>query len=115
MATVSPERHKFLSNAAAPPLPQHVDTFEKRFQELKASIHQELVESLDLSQLAVANQRHLEHHVRRVADHVCRVRGEVLSQVDRERLLEGVIDEMFGLGPLEPLLADPEVTDVLVN
>jgi pilus assembly protein CpaF len=108
------ERRKLLSSPTTP-LPQHIDSFEKRFQELKASIHQELVESLDLSQLAVANQRHLEHHVRRVADHVCRLRGEVLSQVDRERLLEGVIDEMFGLGPLEPLLADPDVTDVLVN
>src|SRR5262245_38535915 len=97
------------------PLPPHVDSFEKRFQELKASIHQELVESLDLAKLAVANQKHLEGHVRRVADHVCKARGEVLSQIDRERLLEGVIDEMFGLGPLEPLLADPLVTDVLVN
>lgn len=94
---------------------QHVDAFEKRFQELKASIHQELVESLDLSKLAVANQKVLERHVRHVADQVCRSRGEVFSQIDRERLLEGVIHEMFGLGPLEPLLADPQVTDILVN
>jgi len=96
-------------------LPHHVDAFEQRFQELKASIHQELVESLDLSKLAVANQKHLEAHIRRVADHVCRTRGEVLSQVDRERLQVGVIDEMFGLGPIEPLLADPNITDILVN
>lgn len=93
----------------------HVDAFEKRFQELKASIHQELVESLDLSKLAVANQKVLERHVRHVADQVCRSRGEVFSQIDRERLLEGVIHEMFGLGPLEPLLADPQVSDILVN
>jgi pilus assembly protein CpaF len=93
----------------------HVDAFEKRFQELKASIHQELVESLDLSKLAVANQKVLERHIRQVADQVCRSRGEVFSQIDRERLLEGVIHEMFGLGPLEPLLADPLVTDILVN
>jgi pilus assembly protein CpaF len=93
----------------------HVDAFEKRFQELKASIHQELVESLDLSKLAVANQKVLERHVRQVADQVCRARGEVFSQIDRERLLEGVIHEMFGLGPLEQLLADPLVTDILVN
>ena len=96
-------------------VPQHIDAFEQRFQELKASIHQELVESLDLSKLAVADQKHFEAHIRRVADHVCRARGEVFSQIDRERLLEGVIDEMFGLGPLQPLLADPDVTDILVN
>ena len=114
MVMTTTERRKDLAGPLGP-LPPHVDSFEKRFQELKASIHQELVESLDLSKLAVANQKHLESHVRRVADHVCRMRGEVLSQIDRERLLEGVIHEMFGLGPLEPLLADPLVTDVLVN
>jgi pilus assembly protein CpaF len=114
MVLTTTERRKDLAGPLVP-LPPHVDSFEKRFQELKASIHQELVESLDLSKLAVANQKHLESHVRRVADHVCRMRGEVLSQIDRERLLEGVIHEMFGLGPLEPLLADPLVTDILVN
>lgn len=96
-------------------LPAHVDSFEKRFQELKSSIHQELVESLDLSKLAVGNQKMLERHVRLVADQVCKSRGEVLTQIDRERLLDGVIHEMFGLGPLEPLLADPLVSDILVN
>jgi len=108
------ERRKDPARPAAT-LPPHVDSFEKRFQELKASIHQELVESLDLSKLAVGDQKNLENHVRRVADHVCKKRGEVLSQVDRERLQAGLIDEMFGLGPLEPLLADPTITDILVN
>lgn len=92
-----------------------VDANERKFQQVQASIHQELVTALDLSKLADANPRRLEAHVRRIADHVCQSRGEVLNDFDRERLLQSVLHEAFGLGPLEGLLADPTVSDILVN
>ncbi len=96
-------------------LPDHVDPFEQQFQELKAKIHQQLVESMDLSRIGRIPREQLLVHVRDLAGQVCGSRREILGQLDRERLLDDLMDEIFGLGPLEPLMKDPEVTDILVN
>ena len=65
-SVVGRQRH----HAAAP-----VDPAERQFQQVQASIHQELVAALDLSKLADANPRRLEAHVRRIAESVCQSRG----------------------------------------
>ena len=98
-----------------PTLPLHVDPVEQQFQQLKAEIHQRMVESLDLSRIAETDRRLLVRHIRHLAREVCGDREEVLSQIDQERLLEELMWEVFGLGPLEPLMRDPQVTDILVN
>jgi pilus assembly protein CpaF len=97
------------------PLPPHVDRVEQRFQALKADIHQRMVESLDLSRIADIDRQVLVRHVRTLANEASRGRQDALSQIDQERLLEELMWEVFGMGPLEPLMRDPAVTDILVN
>lgn len=96
-------------------LPDDVDVFERQFQQLKAVVHQQLVESLDLSKVHNVDQRQLWNQVRSLAEETCSKRREVLGKLDRERLLDEVMAEIFGLGPLEKLMNDPTVTDILVN
>jgi pilus assembly protein CpaF len=91
------------------------DPDEHAFQRLKTSIHEELVESLDLSLVGVVDRQRLDGEVRSVADALCRRRAASLDTGNRQRLLDELLDEVFGLGPLESLMADPAVTDILVN
>ena len=90
----------------APPLPSHVDPVEQHFQALKSNIHQRMVESLDLSRIGEIDRQVLVRHVRTLANQASRDRGESLSQIDQERLLDELMWEVFGLGPLEPLMRD---------
>ena len=91
------------------------DPDEHAFQRLKTSIHEELVESLDLSLVGTVDRQRLGTEVRSVADDLCRKRAGELDSSGQQRLMTEVLDEVFGLGPLEPLMADPEVIDILVN
>lgn len=97
------------------PLPAHVDPLEQQFQKIKTSIHQQLVESLDLSKIGHIDRQQLWRYVRHLADEACATRKELLGRIDRERLLEELMAEIFGLGPLERLMQDPTVSDILVN
>ena len=82
---------------------------------LKAQLHHQLIAGMDLSALANMNKDHLRQEVRRVADELCQRSSSLLSRTERERLINEVLDETFGLGPLEPLLQDPSITDILIN
>jgi pilus assembly protein CpaF len=98
-----------------PQLPEHANVGEQQFQQLKSAVHEQLVESLDLSRVREGDQRDLWHHLYALAEETCRTRPELLSALDRERLRDELMSEVFGLGPLEPLMADPDVSDILVN
>jgi pilus assembly protein CpaF len=92
-----------------------VDESELRFQRLKVRVHERLVDSLDLSMLAHVPQGELEKEVRLVGEEVAREEAPRLSADERTRLLDELYDEVFGLGPLEGLMRDEAVCDVLVN
>ncbi len=96
-------------------LPEHADAAEQQFQKLKASVHQQLVESLDLSRIGHIDRKQLWQHVRLLADQACQTHPDILGTLERERLLDELMAEVFGLGPLEALMRDETVTDVLVN
>ena len=94
---------------------QEIDPAEIDFQRLKTAVHEELVESLDLSALGEMDQGLLANEIRRLAAEICRERGKKLSEAMQERLLGELQDEVFGLGPLQSLMADPSISDILVN
>lgn len=96
-------------------LPEHVDPLEREFQQVKSVIHQQLVESLDLSNFSEEDQDRLYDQIRGLAEKVCRARRELLGTIDRERLLEELLAEVYGVGPLESLMHEAEVSDILVN
>jgi pilus assembly protein CpaF len=87
----------------------------KRYHELKEKIHRRLIDKLDLTRLDTIPKEELRHQVRDVVEGL--LTGEVNSTIgfSREKLIEEILNETFGLGPLEPLLNDPTISDILVN
>ncbi|VTS08162.1 type ii secretion system protein e : Type II secretion system protein E OS=Pirellula staleyi (strain ATCC 27377 / DSM 6068 / ICPB 4128) GN=Psta_1434 PE=4 SV=1: T2SE [Tuwongella immobilis] len=85
-------------------------------EELKRQIHAKLVERLDFTRVKdVNNNEQLRREVRRVIEALCDTENPMLSRGDRELIIESILDEVLGFGPLEPLLKDPTVSDILVN
>jgi len=85
------------------------------FQEMKSRLHRALINRMDLSKLAELNQDQVHAEVSRLAESVLAQEAMPLSTPERDRLVNEVQHELFGLGPLEPLLADPTISDILVN
>jgi len=88
---------------------------EAEFQRLKTGIHRELLDSLDLSRITGLSDDELRQDIRQLAEGMLRSRSRNLPAIDEERLIEELIAESFGLGPLEPYMQDPDVSDILVN
>src|SRR5258708_14406179 len=88
---------------------------EERFLRLKKELHQQLISGMDLAVIGTLNEEELRLEVRRAAEELCRLRADLLNLSDREPLVNEVLDETFGLGPLEPFMRDPTVTDIMVN
>ncbi len=82
---------------------------------LKRRLHQEVISSMNMATIGTLREEDLRLEVRRQAETLCRQRAQLLSLAERERLVNEVVDEAFGLGPLESLMHDPEVTDILIN
>ena len=85
------------------------------FQRLKTKLHEQMVESIDLSKVGGLSDGQLRREIRLLAEQLSGSLGESLDGSARERLAAEVLDEVFGLGPLEPLMHDPTITDILVN
>jgi len=87
------------------------------YQELKARIHQELLNRLNLERLNRLAREEAEPQIRdMIVDMIGKeTRTTPLSLVERESLVVDVLNELFGLGPLEALLRDPDISDILVN
>jgi pilus assembly protein CpaF len=85
------------------------------FQELKARLHRAIISRLDLTKLNTLPADRIRAEVSRMAENLLLAEETPLSAVERDRLVGEVHHELFGLGPLEPLLADPTISDILVN
>jgi len=85
------------------------------FQEMKSRLHRALINRMDLTKLAALNQDQVHAEVSKLAESVLAQEGMPLSTPERDRLVNEVQHELFGLGPLEPLLSDPTISDILVN
>lgn len=103
------------ADPVGPSQPLTAEQLEAEFQKLKTRIHRELIESLDLSKLATMEEARLRVHIRNLAEALLRSQPTLAAGIDEERLLEELMAESFGLGPLEPYMQDPDVTDILVN
>jgi pilus assembly protein CpaF len=91
------------------------DGSAQKFQDMKARLHRALINRMDLTKLSTLGPEQANAEVSRLAESVLAQEGLPLSASERERLVNDVQHELFGLGPLEPLLADPTVSDILVN
>jgi pilus assembly protein CpaF len=91
------------------------DSKESGFEDLKQRIHSKLVDKLDLSRVGELEGDTLRREIRLVVEHLCDTEDTLLNRNERERLVSEVLDETFGLGPLEMLLKDPSISDILIN
>ena len=85
------------------------------FQEMKSRLHRALINRMDLSKLSSLTPEQVHAEVSRMAESVLAQEAMPLSSSERDRLVNDVQHELFGLGPLEPLLKDQTISDILVN
>ncbi|QEG41779.1 CpaF family protein [Roseimaritima ulvae] len=88
---------------------------QDKFEEIKSRIHGKLVDKLDLSRVGDMKGDTLKREIRMVVEHLCDAEDTLLNRQERDRIVEEVLDETFGLGPLELLLKDPKISDILIN
>ncbi|OGQ50907.1 MAG: pilus assembly protein CpaF [Deltaproteobacteria bacterium RIFCSPLOWO2_02_FULL_57_26] len=88
---------------------------ELYFQDLKIRIHRNLIDTIDLTKLSSLEMGMVQVEIRRILEEMVMAESLPLSRPDRERLVIEVLNEVFGLGPLESLMKDSEITDILVN
>ena len=87
----------------------------KNSEELNRSIHSKLVERLDFTRVKDLTSDAMRRDIRRVVEHLCDTENPLLNRMEREKLIDEILDEVLGFGPLEPLLKDPTISDILVN
>ena len=94
----------------------NVPTFERSdYQQVKADLHRKILDRLDLEKLGKTNSETAREEVLILIRTSINTEAVPLSFAERERLAREILDEIFGLGPLEPLLKDPSISDILVN
>ena len=85
------------------------------FELVKRRIHNKLVDKLDLSRVGDLKGEQLRREIRLVVEHLCDAENTLINRTERDRIIEEVLDETFGLGPLELILKDPGVSDIMIN
>jgi pilus assembly protein CpaF len=85
------------------------------FGVLKGTIHRKLIQTLNLDRLTQMDREAVRYEVGRIIETLVVAESTPMTLAERERLAQEVLDEVFGLGPLEPLLKDPTISDILVN
>jgi pilus assembly protein CpaF len=94
----------------------NLPTFERTdYQQVKADLHRKILDRLDLEKLGRTNSETAREEVLILIRNSVNSEAVPLSFAERERLAREILDEIFGLGPLEPLLKDPSISDILVN
>jgi pilus assembly protein CpaF len=91
------------------------DAREYEFQRIKSEVHEQVIGRIDLSLIGGMNEGDLRFEVHRACEQILEERADLLNLQDRERIIKEVIDETFGLGPLESLFADDEISDIMIN
>lgn len=100
-----------IAEAKAPPV---LDP-RQAFQLLKTRLHRQMVDAIDLSKAGQLPERELRNQLRGLAAHLCGQQAVNLPPEDRDAMVREIMDEIYGFGPIEPLMNDAEVSDVLIN
>jgi pilus assembly protein CpaF len=103
------------TGAAAEPLAPAAFTEHNGYRSVKARIHQQLLEKADLQQMQTLGAEQLRDELRSIIERLLADDSVVINELERRSLVRDIQHEVLGLGPLEPLMADPAVTDILVN
>jgi pilus assembly protein CpaF len=97
---------------AEPPPP---DPAQEQFEQLKQHIHARLVDRLDMNRVGEMDPKTLRNEIRGVVELLCDTENPLLNRNERQRLVNEILDETFGFGPLELLLKDDKIGDIMIN
>lgn len=95
--------------------PRSAPASRQEFQQLKTQLHRQMVDAIDISKAGQLAPEELREQLRALAAHLCSLEPVSLPPADREGMVQEILDEVFAFGPLQPLMNDPAVSDVLVN
>jgi pilus assembly protein CpaF len=98
-----------------PPAARPQQAPRQQYLDLKANVHRKLLDRLNLEALAQAERGRVESEIRSLINDLLNEEGIPISLSERETLFSELMDDVFGFGPLEPLLRDPSINDILVN
>ncbi len=101
---------RLLKNAGRPK-----SSLKPEYQELKFTLHRKLLDKINLEALATIDNQRVRSEVRQALIQLIDSEPTLLSALEKQQISDEVLDEVFGLGPLEPLLQDPTISDILVN
>lgn len=104
-----------LDNTRVPMRSMQPGNSEAVLQDLRLRIHRRLIDTLDLTKLSNLEMERVRVEIRRILEDMVAAEAIPVSRADRDRLVMEVQHEVFGLGPLETLMKDPEISDILVN
>jgi pilus assembly protein CpaF len=99
----------------SPLRPMQASSSDIILQDLRLRIHRKLIDTLDLAKLSTLEMERVKVEIRRILEDLVMSEAIPLSRTDRDRIVMEVQHEVFGLGPLEILMKDPEISDILVN
>ena len=95
--------------------PQAVAVASRSYQELKSRIHQKLLNRVDLAAMESMSPERLQEELKVLVERLLSEESLAINEAERKSLVRDIQHEVLGLGPIEPLLADPTVSDILVN
>src|SRR6476620_10254028 len=101
--------------SAPPPAPPRAPQVRPQYLELRSKVHRKLLNRLNLEALAQTERARAESEIKALLGQLLAEENTLISLSERETLFGEVLDDVFGLGPLEPLLRDPTINDILVN
>lgn len=115
--TAAPAQPKFSSStplSSAPAKPKKEAAPEDPYYELKSNIHRRLIEEIDLNQLSEKNGAGLRDQIKDAINHLLMEENTLLTLSERDRLVEDILNEAMGLGPLEQLLRDQSISEIMI-
>lgn len=95
--------------------PEASASASRDFQRLKTSLHRQMVEVIDFSKAETLSEQELRLQLRALAAHLCARQEVSLNGEQREAMVSEIMDEIYGFGPIESLMTDPVVTDIMIN
>src|SRR5512141_1578470 len=101
---------RLLKNAGRPK-----SSLKPEYQEFKFTLHRKLLDKINLEALATIDNQRVRGEIRQALIQLIDAEPTLLSALEKQQISDEVLDEVFGLGPLEPLLQDPTISDILVN
>ncbi len=94
---------------------KEIDPAQEQYEALKRHIHMRLVDRLDMNRIAEIDPKTLRNEIRGVVEQLCDTENPLLNRNERQRLVNEILDETLGFGPLELLLKDDKIGDIMIN